>query len=341
MAKALHQKLNRLYWALFLLILSFLIGTLGFVLIENYSFLDAFYMCIITAATIGYHEIKPLSEAGKIFNIFYILSNLTLLAFVVSTLTSYLFEGELSKAFRKYKIQKIIKKMENHIIVCGYGRNGMNVCQELNRLEESYVLIEKTESHLQHFLSSKQRQVIIGDATTEETLLEANIQKAKAMIITLPSDANNVFITLTAKELNPNLFIITRASEFSSEKKMYRAGANKVVMPEALGGIHMAQLVVKPYIVEFLDLISGLDKLKLKLEEIAFSEVKEEFKNCSIKSLQRREEHEVNIIAFKDKNRGFILNPNDNTIISEDQVLIILGTNEAIERFKSKYLLRN
>jgi voltage-gated potassium channel len=295
-------------------------------------------MCVITTSTIGYQEIRPLSDAGRAFNIFYILTNLAIFAFVISTLTSYLFEGELQRIFKRYQIRKIIKNMKNHIIVCGYGRNGFNVCQELDRLKIPYVLIEKVESHLQNFRVDKYKQAILGDAIHEETLLEANIKEAKALIIALPNDANNVFITLTARELNPNIFIVCRSSEPSSEKKIYRAGANKVIMPEALGGIHMAQLVVKPYIVEFVDLISGLDEMKLKLDEVRLTEIKPEIKHLSIKDLQNDRDCEVNIIAFKDKERGFILNPRSDTQLSEDKVLIILGTNEAIGRFKQKYL---
>ncbi|GAB4134730.1 MAG: potassium channel protein [Raineya sp.] len=306
--------------------------------IEGYGLLDAFYMCVITVATIGYQEVKQLSDAGKIFNSFYILANLALFAFVISTLTSYIFEGELKNIFRKYRTQKIIKKMKNHIIVCGYGRNGFNVCQELNRLNVHYVLIERLEQHLHNFEPKPHRLYIVGDATLEETLLEANIKEAKALIIALPNDANNVFITLTARELNPSLYIVCRASEQSAEKKIYRAGANKVIMPEALGGIHMAQLIIKPHIVEFIDLISGLDKMKLQLEEISTKELKKEYKHCSIKELQNQKDNEVNIIAFKDKAQGFVLSPKEDTTLSDDQVLIILGTKESIKEFKNKYM---
>ncbi len=334
----IRSKLKRLLVAIILLFLSFAMGVAGFILIEDYDFFDALYMCVITTSTIGYQEVKPLSYTGKLFNIFYILTNLALFAFIVSTLTSYLFEGELQRIVKRYQTQKIIKKMKNHIVVCGYGRNGFNVCQELERLKVPYVLIEKADSHLQNFKIDKNKQIVLGDATQEETLLEANIKEAKALIIALPNDANNIFITLTARELNPNIFIICRSSEPSSEKKMYRAGANKVIMPEALGGIHMAQLVVKPYIVEFVDLISGLDEMKLKLDEIRLAEMKTESKNLSIKDLQSDHDCEVKIIAFKDKEKGFVLNPRADTQLSEDKVLIILGTDEAISRFKQKYL---
>lgn len=335
----LNKKLKRLYWALFLLAVSFVIGIVGFMKIEDYTFLDAFYMCVITVATIGYQEIKQLSDTGKIFNSFYILANLALFAFVISTLTSYIFEGELKNIFKKYKVEKIIKKMKNHIVVCGYGRNGFNVCQELNRLRVPYVLIERSEQHLHHFEVKPHKQYIIGDATLEETLLEANIKEAKALIIALPNDANNVFIMLTARELNSSLYIVCRASEQSSEKKMYRAGANKVIMPEALGGIHMAQLITKPHIVEFLDLISGMDKTQMQLEEISFKDLKPDYRHCSIKELQSLENNELNIIAFKDKEKGFIFNPKESTMLSEDKVLIILGAKETIKRFKEKHLI--
>ncbi|MFN3315672.1 MAG: potassium channel family protein [Raineya sp.] len=335
----LNKKLKRLYWALFLLIISFLIGIIGFMRIEDYTLLDAFYMGVITVATIGYQEIRQLSDAGKIFNSFYILANLALFAFVISTLTSYIFEGELKNIFKKYKAEKIIKKMKNHIVVCGYGRNGFNVCQDLNRLQVPYVLIERSEQHLHHFEIKPHRQYIIGDAALEETLLEANIKEAKALIIALPNDANNVFIMLTARELNPDIYIVCRASEQSAEKKMYRAGANKVIMPEALGGIHMAQLITKPHIIEFLDLLNGMDKLQMQLDEISMKDLKSEFRNSSIKDLQQQVDSEINIIALKDKQKGFVFNPKENEAFSEDKVLIILGAKEAIRKFKEKYLV--
>jgi len=340
MIRTLHIKLLRLYWALFLLLLSFIIGTLFFAFVEGYGLLDALYMCIITAATIGYQEVKPLSDAGKLFNIFYILANLALFAYVISILTSYLFEGELKNIFRKYNTQKIIKKMENHIIVCGYGRNGFNVCQELDRLDVPYVLVEKSEESLFHFEPSDIRQVIIGDATLDETLKDANIDNAKALIIALPNDANNVFVTLTARELNPSIFIITRASEVNSEKKMFRAGANKVVMPEALGGIHMAQMVVKPEIIEFLDFISGLDQMKLRLEEIPAHELKHESTNQTLGELHPKQENEISIIAAKSLEKGFVVSPSDDFFVDEDTILIVLGTDDAIKRFKKRHSKR-
>lgn len=334
----IQNTLQKLFIAFILLILSFSIGVIGFMLIEEYSFLDALYMSVITISTIGYQEVHPLSKTGKLFNIFYILINLGLFAFVISTFTTYLFEGELRKIFKRYQVKKMIQKMKNHIIVCGYGRSGYNVCQELDRLKIPYVLIEKQENHLQNFRTDKYKQVVVGDATHEDVLLEANIRQARALIIALPNDANNIFITLTARELNPNLFIVCRSSEPSSEKKMYRAGADKVIIPEALGGIHMAQLVVKPHIVEFIDLISGLDEMKLKLDEVQLSEMRADYKKLSIKDLQKDPDCEVNIIALKDKVKGFVLNPREEAELSDEMVLIILGTEQAIEQFKQKYL---
>jgi voltage-gated potassium channel len=318
--------------------MSLVIGVVGFMFIEDYHFLDAFFMSTITISTVGFEEVKRLSDNGKLFASIYILFNLALFAFVISTVTTYIFEGELTKAYKSYTANRKIRKMKNHVIVCGYGRNGYNVCKELTKEGKTFVIIENDLEVAQMISEKFEYQVIIGDATLDETMHLAGIAKASYIITTLPSDAENVFISLTAKELNPDIFVVARASDLNSEAKLHRAGANRIVLPDALGGLHMAQLVTKPSVIEFLDLLSGVGgEIKLQLEEFRCEDFKPEYQNVSIRDLNIRRRTEATIIAFKDIRKGFVFNPNPEIIIS-DQILIVLGTDESVEKFKVAFL---
>ena len=330
---------NRTILALMLLILSLCTGLSGFMLIEKFNFVEAFYMTVLTLSTVGFNEVRELSDIGRIFTSCYIIVNLGIFAFVVSTLTSYLFEGEIVDLLNKYMTGKNVKKLNNHIIVCGYGRNGIRTCSELHATSTDFILIENDPDISEKFPKDANFQFVIGDATTDDTLIVAGVKRAKAIITTLPNDADNVFISLTARELNPNIFIISRASEESSEKKLYRAGVNRVVMPDAIGGKHMAQLITKPHVIEFLNLMDGMgaEERDLRLEDFTFSELKKEFQNKSIRELDIRRKTGATIIGYKDREMGFTFNPGGDTLIKNGDALILIGTEQDIEKFKNYY----
>ena len=207
-------------------------------------------MSVITLSTVGFSEVHEFSPSGRLFTAIYILMNLGILAYAVSVLSTFLFEGKLKSIFKNYMSDLKINKMNNHIIVCGYGRNGKEACEELLRAGKEFVVIEK-EIEVQNQLEDTKRiPMLIGDATFDKNLKLAGIQRAKVIIITSPSDASNVFITLTARELKPDILIISRASENQTGNKLYRAGADKVIMPDNLGGMFMAQMVTKPVVIE-------------------------------------------------------------------------------------------
>ncbi|MFY0654165.1 MAG: potassium channel protein [Cyclobacteriaceae bacterium] len=320
-----------------LLLLSLIVGITGFMSIEDYGLVQAFYMTVITFSTVGFNEVNPLSEDGRLFTSFYIIFNLGIFAYVASVMTTYLFEGKLNSVFKSFLSTKEVRKMKDHIIVCGFGRNGKKACQELYDTGRQFILVEHREDVLASFEESKRYQVVIGDATHDETLIEAGIEKANALITTLPNDALNVFITLTANELNPNLTIVARASQENSEKKLYRAGATKVIMPDAVGGTHMAQLITKPFVIEFLDLLAGEGNTELKLEEIIYASFKSEYKGKSVKELDIRNKTGITVVGFKDPQKGFVFNPSPETQILEDDVMIISGSEDNIKIFKSLY----
>jgi voltage-gated potassium channel len=248
----------------------------------------------------------------------------------------YLFDGELKKLYKKHSLTKVVRRMSNHVIVVGFGRNGNRACQELANQGVDFVIIENNEDILVSIQQNFGYKTIQGDATIDETLYAAGIVNAKAIITTIPSDAGNVFLTLTARELRPDLTIIARASQETSEKKLLRAGATHVIMPDAVGGLHMAQHITKPVVIEYLDMLSGGGELTL--EEIHVGDLKDEYRGKTIEQLDIRRLTGVSIIGFKDENERFQFNPHPKAILNRKSVLIIIGHVDQIAAFRSEYL---
>lgn len=332
----MHKSLITPLRAVLLLLSSVVIGILGFSYIEGYPLLDAFYMATITLSTVGFQEVQPLSANGKLFTALYIVLNFGIIAYVVSALTTYVFEGEWRRMYKKFLTRREVKKLKNHVIVCGYGRNGSKACEELEKSDRNFVVIENDSKIIEGISINSNIQVIAGDATQDDSLHKARIEKAHSIITTLPGDSDNVFITLTARELNPNINIIARATNENAEKKLYRAGVNSVVMPDTLGGLHMAYLVTRPSVIEFLDILSGVGPKQLQLEEFKFSQFKDQYKNKSIGELNIRRDIGVTVVGIKKGGHNFTFDPGADMIISEDDVLIVLGKQEDITKF-SKY----
>jgi voltage-gated potassium channel len=323
---------RKLYIAGGLIIAVLAVGLLGYMLIEDYSLLDSFFMTIITVATVGYEEVKPLSNAGKLFTSFLIIFSIGTFAYAVSVLTKYVIEGEFQTYFRHYQVNKEILKLENHVIVCGYGRNGRQACDQLRSQNQSFVAIESNQDIVAHLREEGNVLFVEGDATQDEVLIEAGLQRAKALISALPNDAANVFVVLTAREINPQLKIISRASDDASENKLKRAGANNVIMPDKIGGTHMAALVVKPDVLEFIDHITG--RINIKLEEILYNSLPERMRNKSIRELEIRNKTGANIIGFKTADGEYVINPPPDTVMQPDAKLFVLGTAEQVSKFK-------
>ena len=257
-----YQRFKKLHIAFFILIL--IVVVLGFYFIEDYSLGDSLYMTIITDSTVRFQEVKPLSVSGRNFTMFLIVLSLGTFAYAISTIFLYLIDGEFKKHLLELRKVKKIQKLENHVIICGYGRNGKQIVQELNESGQDYVLIEKDPEVINEAIAENCNNYLEGEATEDAVLIEAGMGRAKALITTLPEDADNAFLVLTAREMNRKLFIISRASKDSSDKKIKMAGADNVVMPDKVGGTHMASLVV-----EFLNHLSGQDE-NIFLEEISY-----------------------------------------------------------------------
>ncbi len=332
----MNSSLKKLIFGLGFAILSLSIGISGYMLIEDYSFTEALYMTVITISTVGYREARPLSEAGMIFTSIYILLNLGLVAYVVTYVARFVFEGELKHQYDIYINEKKLKAMKNHVIVCGYGRNGSKAVAELKRNGHQCVVIDM-RAELAEELINEVKGVVIGDASDENVLAKAGLPRAKAIIIALPNDAQNVYITLTAREVNPDIQIISRATSEQTQKKLYKAGAHTVVMPDSLGGKHMAQLITKPSVIHFLNLLEGVEG-SFKIEQINYDDLKPEYQGKSIVEMNIRQQTGVSVVANQNKNGSFQINPKADTVLQPGANFIILGTNDEIGRFQEIYL---
>ena len=330
--------LKKFLIALIYFVSSILAGVAGYMIIEGYNPVDALYMTVITISTVGFREVHPLSNAGKIFTAVYIIFNLVFFAYLVSTVAQYIFEGELNVIFRRIMTSREVSRLKNHIILCGFGRNGRRAAMELSNSKKRFVVIEKEEISLEKYPGAdKKFNFIIGDATQDEVLKMAGIERANTIITTLPKDSENVFITLTARELNPEIKIISRASDENVEKKLHRAGADYVVMPDALGGYHMANIVTKPFIVEFVELLSGFGESDFVLEEVSYLDMKQDYRDLPLSEMNIRKRSGVTVIGFKNHARGFIFNPEPQTVFTNRDVMIILGKEKSIHEFKKIY----
>jgi len=323
---------RKIYIAVAFIIFVLLAGIIGYMWLENYSLLDAVFMTVITIATVGYQEVHTLDAAGKIFTSLLIIFSIGTFAYAISVLTRYVLEGEFQLYFKHYRVNKEIQKLQNHVIICGYGRNGKQACDQLRSQNEPFVAIEMRHENIEQMRDGGDVLFVEGDATNDEVLLEAGIERAKALITALPNDASNVFVVLTARGLNPKLKIISRASDESSEMKIKRAGADNVIMPDKIGGTHMAALVVKPDVLEFLDYIT--ERVNIKLEEILFSRLPDHMKNKSIRELEVRNKTGANIIGIKTLSGDYMINPTPGTVMEPGAKLFVLGTAEQVQKFK-------
>lgn len=332
--RTLVNEHRRMRYAIAFSILLPTIGVIGYMTIEGYAFLDALYMTINTIGTVGFREISPLSDAGKIFTIFLIIAGIGTFAYAISVITSQFLEGQITNLFKTYRTKNNLKKMKKHVIVVGYGRNGKQAAKELIDRKHPFIIIDQDHNVI---LANAHLSInfIQGDATEDQTLISAGVLHAKALITTLPNDADNLFVTLTARSLNKDLNIITRASIDSSEQKLLIAGANSVIMPEKVGGTHMATMVIQPDVVKFLEHLSLQEHNSTNLVEVTCNNLPDEYQNKTINEIEIRKLSGANIVGFKTAEGEFIINPSPETQIKPNSKLFVLGTSDQITKLKS------
>ncbi|MEO7562666.1 MAG: potassium channel protein [Ferruginibacter sp.] len=313
-----------------------LIGVIGFMVIERYTMLEALYMTIITVTTVGYEEVHPLSKIGMIFNLFLIISSFATFAYALAKLTQYVVDGEINKFFKTRKIMSAINELKDHVIVCGYGRNGKQAAKILGLHKVKFLVIESNDDLIENELSKGGQLLYIkGDATDDEVLLNAGIKRARALITALPEDADNVYIVLSARSLNSTVQIISRSSNPGSATKLRKAGANNVISPDNIGGTHMATLVSKPDVIEFIDYLSGEEGDSIHLESVGYDILPSKLRDKTLQEIMAWRKTGVNCIGIKDDEGKFIINPPEGTLIMNGMKVIVLGTREQIEEMKN------
>ncbi len=322
---------SKFHRAVVALILLIIIGVVGYMNLSNDSFVNALYMTVITITTVGFGEVHPLNEEEKLFTIFLIFMSLIIIGYAVSVLTEYIASDELFKNLKFKKVQKKIDKLKKHTIVCGYGRNGKQAVARLRSHGKLCVVIE-SDIELIKEIESERVLCVRGDATDDVTLQIAGIDHATSLITTLPSDANNLYVVLSARQLNKSCTIVSRASNDSSYSKLIIAGADNVIMPDKLGGAHMASLVVTPDIMEFIDRLSIEGESSTNLEEIIIENLPKEYHSRSILDLDLRRKTGCTVIGFKKPDKEYVINPEATTILTPNSKLIVLGKPEQIEK---------
>ncbi len=327
---------TKIQTAVFLLITVLTIGIGGYRLISGYSWIDAVYMTVITMATVGFGEVVPLDDASKIFTIFLILASIMIVGFAISVITEHILSKNNIEELKIKKMQKKIDSFTNHVVVCGYGRNGKQVVQKLLAYKRVFVVIEKNKD-MEDRLKADDIPFIIGNANEDEILLQAGIDRASTFITALPNDADNLFVVLSTRQINKKINIISRASLESSYNKLKFAGANNVILPHKLGGDHMASLVVVPGLMEFIDNLSIVGKSNINIEEVAFEKLNSKSKVKTIKDLDLRKKTGCTIIGYKDENGVYIVNPEEDLALAPNSKIIVLGRPEQIEVLNLEY----
>ncbi len=330
------NKVTQIVLAVVLFLVGITSGTLGYTIIEDMTFGDAVYMTVITMSTVGFSEVEPLSSEGKVFTSLFILYNLGTFTYFISLFSKFIFEGEFKELFWDYRSSKGLRKMKNHVIVCGFGRYGFQAVKELEEKGEPYVVMEANQKVVKKrdLTQDEKSHVLVGDANDEEVLKKAGVDKAKALIAAMPEDSSNVFVTLSAKELNPDLKIIARAAQESSRKKLKSAGADHVILPDMIGGNFMASLVTRPQVMGFLASIAGWSNDKIILEEVDYEDLRDEFKGKNLREFGASTKFNVKIVGYREADGNYNFNPKADLHINENGVMIALGSPNDIERFK-------
>lgn len=329
----LKSKINKIA---VLVVAIILFGTVGYMLISDFNFVDALYMTVITVTTVGFGELQPFSPEEKIFTILLILTSITVFGYAVSAFSEYLVSGKLFEHFKHRKVEKQIGHLKKHTIVCGFGRNGKQAILKLGNYNKQFVVVEKDKEMIEE-LDNRGLLNIEGDATLDETLLKAGIANAAYLITALPSDADNLFVVLTASQLNKKCTIISRAANESSYKKLKFAGASNVIMPDKLGGDHMASLVTTPDVIEFVDRLTIEGETTANLEEIAVNDLPKKYINKTILDLDLRKQTGCTVIGFRNPDKDYIINPEADIKLIEDSQLIVLGRPEQILKLRDLF----
>lgn len=333
------NRVRKLLIAIGSLFLMVVIGVLGFWNLEPIGWIDAFYMTIITMSTVGYGEVAGgFTPEGKLFASFLIIFTIGIFAYTITTITTFIIEGEIQKIFKSYRVNKEVTNLRNHIIICGLGRNGREAAQELIVQGQSYLAVERNQDALDSFLQTHPKALYIkGDATEDAVLEMANLKYAKGVITALAEDADNIFVALSVREQNKTIPIVARASNESSISKLRTAGATHVVVPNMMGGQKMANVLTKPALIDFIDMITGQSEMDMHLEQVDVQGARK-LEGRTLAELQIRSHSGCMVIGLRDVAGRVTLNPDAHKPLNENQQLFIIGRTEEIKEFWTYYI---
>lgn len=327
--------MKKIFISIVILCLILTFGTSGYMLIEGSSLIDAVYMTVISITTVGFSEVIPLSGAGKFFTMILIFGGVGLFLFIVSLITEAMVEGGLHTFLGRRTMEKKLAVLSDHYIVCGFGRIGKVISKILHENKRTFVIIENNPDEIRA-IEELGYLLLSGDATSDDLLTEANIEDATALIAVTSSDADNVYIILSARVLNPDIYILARSSgKKGAESKLLRAGANKVFSPYEIGARRMAQSLVRPTVIDFLDLTVHDGELGLRLEELQVSD-RATFANKTLMDSGIRSEHDLIVVAIKREKGEMLFNPNPNTDILPGDILVVLGEHTNIQGLEKR-----
>lgn len=304
-------------------------GAFGYMILENTGFWMGMYLTVITVFTVGYGDIVPIHPSGRVFTVFLVISSVSFVMYTFSKITETMIEGELRGLYKRRKMNKQISRLRDHYIVCGFGRIGKEICKILQEHHRPFLVIEKDEEESKS-LDELQYMRLEGDAADDDVLQSAGIDRAKGLVSVVASDADNLYITLTARGLNPNLYIMARSSGGPGvQTKLKRAGASKVISPYSIGARRMAHLIVRPTVSDFIDLTMRAGELDLMMEELKVSAASHLNGKNLIES-EIRKKYDVIVVAIKRQDGVMLFNPRSETVIMAGDILIVLGANEHI-----------
>jgi len=310
-----------------------LFGTLSYSYIENWSYIDSLYMTVITLSTVGFREVHQLSSTGQLFTVVLIVCGTGLVAYAAGSVIQLMVEGQFRQILGRKKLLQQISNLENHYIICGYGRIGNFIGNEFQAKPVEFVVVENNPVLCEKMVEDGV-YFVQGDATDDDTLIKAGITRANGLITAVTSDTANVYITLTARGLNPDLFILARSGEKTTEKKLIRAGATKVISPYTIGANRMAQAVLRPSVMDFIEIATAHHNLELQIEEICIHS-SSNLVNQTLMSSDIRKELGIIIVAIKKQDSDKMLfNPSSESLLEDGDTLITLGDPTAIENLE-------
>ncbi len=327
---------SRINLAVSLLAGLLIIGIVGFKALTSYSWIDSFYMTVITISTVGFGEVKPLDTEAKVFTIFLILTSFIVVGYAIKVITEYIVSRNDAEEIKLKKMQKIVDNLNNHIIICGYGRNGKQAAKKLHVYNKDFVVIEREKEIVDKFRSDEM-PFVHGDADDDEVLFQAGIKRASCLISALPNDADNLFVVLSARQINDKIHIISRASQDTSYSKLKLAGANNVILPDKIGGDHMASLVVIPDLIEFIDNLSIVGEGNINIEQLDVERLYDTSSVKTIRDLDLRRKTGCNVIGYKGPKGDYIVNPEADQKLVPNSKVIVLGRPEQIQKLNSLY----